>query len=520
MNLNQLVLAFGAAGIISLSGCSDSDPVTDSTSLAPQTTYSVKAIDGYLRNAVIWLDVNQNNQLDTDSEPNTTTGAGGVGVLDVTGITDYEQYSLFVQAIPGETIDEATISEANPEGVAVQSAFMMSAPAGEAEVTPLSTMVNVLMHKNPDAMSDPDQAAQLKQQAVMEVADQLGIDPDSVLGDFVADEQEEAVFAARAVVESGHVLPTSSEEFDSMLQQVEEQAEDATVLKVIESINEEIKTVVAATPADQLATTDSPVSSGTDMSTDTDTDGVPDELDSFPDDADEYLDSDRDGTGNNADDDDDNDGFLDTVDSYPTDKFRAGDHDGDGSDSLIDNDDDGDGFNDDIDQFALDKTKAGDHDGDSVDSVDDAFPNDSGESVDTDGDGMGNNADPDDDNDTYLDGVDQYPTDPDKAGDFDGDGIDVIDDQYPNDTDNDGSNNDVDKFPDDPNETSDFDNDGQGDNADLDDDNDGVNDTVDNCPWDSNPVQEDFDNDGIGDVCESVTVSKFGTAKFGEATWQ
>jgi hypothetical protein len=45
--------------------------------------------------------------------------------------------------------------------------------------------------------------------------------------------------------------------------------------------------------------------------TDSDGDGVPDDQDDFPNDADEYLDTDGDGEGNNADTDDDNDGMPD-----------------------------------------------------------------------------------------------------------------------------------------------------------------------------------------------------------------
>ena len=36
-------------------------------------------------------------------------------------------------------------------------------------------------------------------------------------------------------------------------------------------------------------------------------------------------------------------------------------------------------------------------------------------------------------------------------------------------------------------------------------DNDGVSDCTDNCPAIYNPGQEDCDNDGIGDVCETDT---------------
>ncbi|MFT7559181.1 MAG: beta-glucanase (GH16 family) [Flavobacteriales bacterium] len=56
---------------------------------------------------------------------------------------------------------------------------------------------------------------------------------------------------------------------------------------------------------------------------DTDGDGVFDAVDDFPLDATEWLDTDGDGTGNNADNDDDNDGCLDAVDDSPRDSTRG-----------------------------------------------------------------------------------------------------------------------------------------------------------------------------------------------------
>lgn len=53
---------------------------------------------------------------------------------------------------------------------------------------------------------------------------------------------------------------------------------------------------------------------------------------------------------------------------------------------------------------------------------------------------------------------------------------------------------------------ADFDEDGLGDVCDDDDDNDGVLDEVDNCPLMANPDQADLDGDGIGDVCDDSSM--------------
>lgn len=64
---------------------------------------------------------------------------------------------------------------------------------------------------------------------------------------------------------------------------------------------------------------------------DTDGDGVPDHLDVFPTNANESVDTDNDGIGDNADGDDDNDGIPDNIDPSPLDPSNAiADTDGDG----------------------------------------------------------------------------------------------------------------------------------------------------------------------------------------------
>jgi len=95
---------------------------------------------------------------------------------------------------------------------------------------------------------------------------------------------------------------------------------------------------------------------------DSDDDGVPDDDDEFPHDANETVDSDGDGTGDNADTDDDNDGTPDGEDAFPTDASETVDTDGDGIGNNADTDDDGDGVADALDPAPLDPTIRADYD--------------------------------------------------------------------------------------------------------------------------------------------------------------
>ncbi|AUD78061.1 hypothetical protein CW740_01950 [Kangiella profundi] len=102
---------------------------------------------------------------------------------------------------------------------------------------------------------------------------------------------------------------------------------------------------------------------------DSDGDTYNDGNDAFPLDETEWLDTDNDGIGNNADDDDDGDAFTDvtetTCGSNPLDNASVPlDTDGDGSCNAVDSDDDNDGIPDDVEGN-------GDADGDGIpDSLD------------------------------------------------------------------------------------------------------------------------------------------------------
>ncbi len=136
-----------------------------------------------------------------------------------------------------------------------------------------------------------------------------------------------------------------------------------------------------------------------DTNPDLDGDGVVNELDAFPRDALESVDSDGDGVGNNAD-------------AFPDDATETVDSDSDG-------------VGDNSDAFPQDASESVDSDGDLVGDIADAFPQDATESVDSDLDGVGDNSD-------------AFPQDINESTDSDGDGTGDNADPFPNDVDNDG----------------------------------------------------------------------------------
>ena len=281
---------------------------------------------------------------------------------------------------------------------------------------------------------------------------------------------------------------------------------------------------------------------------DSDGDGHRDDGDAFVFDSGEWLDSDEDGIGDNADTDDDNDGLTDSEeaglgtdplnwdtdddgisdfsDCAPIDGELYTDTDLDGACDEVDEDADGDGWENelefdcltgwldvssvpsDFDHDGICDVMDPDDDGDGYFDNDDLFPLDESEWSDYDEDGFGDNVDTDDDEDGWSDddelscGTNPWglPDPEDKDGDgvcdfldpdIDGDGYPNDDDHYPldssewADTDSDGVGDNADAFPSDSNEWSDADIDGVGDNADA-------------FPSDSNETL-DTDGDGVGD---------------------
>jgi hypothetical protein len=274
--------------------------------------------------------------------------------------------------------------------------------------------------------------------------------------------------------------------------------------------------------------------------TDTDGDGIPDDLDADDDndgipDIDDLdpldptnpsLDTDDDGTPDGQDDDDDNDGIPDDEDPDPKDPTNPSqppdnpDTDGDGTPDDEDDDDDNDGIPDEDDPDPKDPTNPSqpptdppdtdgdgtpdddddDDDNDGIPDEDDPDPKDPTnpsqpptDPPDTDGDGTPDDIDPDDDNDGIPDPLDPDPLDPTNPStpdkpDSDGDGVPDEFDPTPN-----GEDDEPD-LP--PPPTTDTDGDGIPDSEDDDDDNDGIPDDEDPDPLDpTNPSAEGEDED-------------------------
>jgi hypothetical protein len=122
------------------------------------------AIDGYLKNATAFLDLNDNGVLDTN-EPQAKTGEQGQFTLLATD-TEIKNHRVVVQVTT-----DATDSITGP----VDKAFKLMAPAGEGRVvSPLTTLVAAHMANN-----------MTLQQAASRVQTDLGLGQFDVMGNFM-----------------------------------------------------------------------------------------------------------------------------------------------------------------------------------------------------------------------------------------------------------------------------------------------------------------------------------------------
>ncbi|QCF25187.1 hypothetical protein [Hydrocarboniclastica marina] len=142
--LGAILLLVGCDGSESTAydedGREQANPIDNS---APGTL-SGRAMDGYLVDARVWLDLDANGRLD-DGEPATATTTNGRFELDVSSLArditvgpdlDPRDYPLALLAIAGQTIDE-------DNGLPVDKSFVLLAPPGANVVSPFTTLVEL-----------------------------------------------------------------------------------------------------------------------------------------------------------------------------------------------------------------------------------------------------------------------------------------------------------------------------------------------------------------------------------------
>lgn len=507
---SRVALAISSTLVLSACGGDDSNQPT-----VTDNVLTVKVIDGYIQNAKVWLERKDNvNYILEDGELSGTTDETGTVSLDLTQIDDINNYQLITFAEAGVAIDL-------DHGKPIAKDLLMTAYQGRV-VTPLTTLIEAKVRMGLASASEAD----AYQQAVSEVAQELGVSEAAVVADYVASQTEEAKKVQKSAVSlvASGAMPASVQELEQAQNiiadseqvnlLVENAGDDHIVIKDPET-NELMLVSTHDSDGDLIIDALDAFPNDDTEWYDTDGDKVGDNQDVFPLDPSESKDTDKDAVGDNADafpndpsetKDSDKDGVGDNSDAFPNDASESKDSDTDGvgdnndafpNDPLEFKDSDKDGVGDNSDVFPTDASESKDSDKDGVGNNSDAFPTDASESKDSDKDGVGDNSDvfptdatesKDSDKDGVGDNSDAFPNDASESKDSDKDGVGDNNDAFPSDaseskdSDKDGVGDNADALPNDPTETLDTDGDGIGNNADNDDDGDGYLDAEDNQP--------------------------------------
>ena len=310
-------------------GTSDSSETPVKSPETVTQTYIVTAIDGYLRSAVVWLDLNDNGIQDAE-EPSGITQANGKGVLTLSSEINPEDYSVILFAEGGKTFDESLNRVINKD-------FILASPKGEKVITPLTTLVYLKNRKTLNINSATSQISQL-----------LNVTSPSLFEDFIikGHAQNESVAAdlvrLAIVPESEAKLLNAINNSETIFNELNE------YLVLRERDNSQIYIVRDSTGKLSGDTDLDGIADSEDS--DIDGDGVLNTQDAFPYNISEWNDLDNDGIGDNSDPDIDGDNVANASDVFPFDATEWDDLDGDGIGNNSDPDIDGDGILNDEDE--------------------------------------------------------------------------------------------------------------------------------------------------------------------------
>lgn len=233
-----------ASVAIALTGCGGGSG-SDNTSTA-QSGLEITAIDGYLKNAAVWVDTNENLVLDTseDTKLDVVTNEYGKFTLP----EEYKSQTVFIQAVAGQTEDTT-------RGIVTET-FSLASTSGSSVVNPMTNMVvkKVAKQLASDPTLDVVAAKKAAKEEVVAKLTQSGLNVDAsmIFGDYIAksDESKEA----QALNAIGEALVDNAE-ID-----VEKQLEVADlVAKEANDIIENNGNITDFAPVITVPTDDSPV---------------------------------------------------------------------------------------------------------------------------------------------------------------------------------------------------------------------------------------------------------------------
>ena len=394
---------------------------------------AVKAIDGYIRGANVYLDLNGNYQLDS-GEPTAITGEGGVAQIDITDLSDGQRNTRAVVEVKAGAVDEDTISADIPNGTpyTAEQEFQLSSFTAQGIATPFTTIINILTDSAPS------------QSVIDNLAHTWNIPSSALVADYVQEQNAPLSQLAKNVVKSG-LIPKELTSTNS--NQVKLELELLPTLIISDIQNSKLTELL---PSEEL------IDKKTNISINTGRLLIAELLKNAP----AYTDSDKSQLVNQ----------LKVVNRAAT--GLAVDTDlqveeavhllAIGMPFVVTKEIDFTSISAEeviamaekvLEEFspAISALKSGtspeDLDGDGVKNDEDALPLDPTEQLDTDNDGTGDNSDEDIDGDGVINAEDAFPFDPAEQLDTDNDGIGNNSDS---DIDGDGAENKEDAFPLDP----------------------------------------------------------------------
>ena len=220
------LLTLAGAVSIALSGCLSGD---GDTAVTPVKLSGVVA-DGYLENATVCLDLNENKACDAD-EPQAITDSAGAYSFD-TNESDSSKYPVI-------SIITSATKDADEPGRTLEP-YIMSAPAGKPDfISPMTTMIQTEIESNPGMSADEAEGA-VKTNLGYNAADEVSLFKDYVAAqkDSTGTDAEKAEY--KRIHRIAQVTARTLEENHTLI----EEAATASGLDKDEVLNELVRLLV------------------------------------------------------------------------------------------------------------------------------------------------------------------------------------------------------------------------------------------------------------------------------------